>query len=123
MSKRRWLIAGLVLMLYLLTWVGGPSSHRREIESRAQQYWENGAAKNRQMQQFASEHGQHYEPIELLPGGPRAWVNRCFPVLPGVLLADSGYQVGRLWGKGGWKIVVFYGFGSVELVTLGGWIS
>ncbi len=47
----------------------------------------------------------------------------CFPLLPGVLITNSWYQCGPLFGKGGVKLVLYYGVGSMEILTMNGWIS
>jgi hypothetical protein len=49
-------------------------------------------------------------------------VSWCVPILPGVLLANSHYVVGPLYGKGGYKLVFYYGWDSREVV-LAGWMS
>jgi hypothetical protein len=123
MSRRKWLIAIAVFAAYLATWIGGWQSHSKELEARAQRYWMEASAKNSEMTRIARGYGQEYEPIELSEGGARAHVDWCVPVLPGVLIADSSYIVGPLYGRGGYKVVVFYGLGSAELFTLSGWIS
>jgi hypothetical protein len=50
--------------------------------------------------------------------GYSAHVDWCFPVLPGLLVADSGYTIGPKHADDGIKIVLFYGIGSVEIVRL-----
>lgn len=60
---------------------------------------------------------------ELLAGGPKSAVNWCLPILPAVLLADSEYVVGPLYGSGSAKIVFYFGSGSVTLLELWGWRS
>jgi hypothetical protein len=126
MRKRKWRIAVVLLFLYLLTWVGGWLTHARELEARAHRYWNEAAARDREMEQFAAAEGLP-RPTGRIPhlreGGPVTHVDWCFPLLPGILVADSWYVVGPLYGKGGVKLVVYYGVGSVELVTLVGWIS
>jgi hypothetical protein len=123
MARRTWVLAILILFLYLLTWGGGWRSHAHELRDRAQRYWTEANQRDVTMSRLAASRGFQHQPIELLPGGPVTNVDWCVPVLPGVLIADSSYRVAPLWGKGGVKVVLFYGAGSVELVTLWGWIS
>lgn len=60
---------------------------------------------------------------ELLPGGPTSRVNWCLPILPAVLLTDSEYVIGPLYGRGSAKIVFYFGAGSVTVLELCGWRS
>jgi hypothetical protein len=55
--------------------------------------------------------------------GPIFGVDWCVPLLPGVLLADSYYSVGPLYARGGVKIVVWYGVGSLEGPLIWGWLT
>lgn len=64
-----------------------------------------------------------YGPIKLRENGPRTRVHWCQPVAPGFLLAHSEYVVGPLYGRGGIKIVFYYGFGSIELAMIAGWVA
>jgi hypothetical protein len=122
MRRRTWLII-VVVFFYMLTWVFGVTEHTRELNTRAQRLWIDADGSNREMALFAADKGLEFDPIELRSTGPRTAVNWSVPILPGVLLVDSEYVVGPLYGKGGVKVVVYYGFGSAELVTLVGWIS
>jgi hypothetical protein len=45
------------------------------------------------------------------------------PVLPGILLANSDSSHGPLRGRGGVKIILYFGAGSTELCMLWGWLS
>ncbi len=76
-------------------------------------------------QEEANGHSHGYKPYltKLHKGGPLSKVWWCFPVLPGVLLADSQYSVGPLYAEGGVKIVFYYGVGSVAVPTPFGWIT
>jgi hypothetical protein len=89
MSRRKWRIAVVLLLLYVVTWVGGWITHAQEVHAQAKR-----------------EHGYC------------AHVDWCFPVLPGFLVADSGYTIGLKHADDGIKIVLFYGIGSVEIVRL-----
>lgn len=126
MRRRKWFLATILIALFLLTWIGGWLSHARELEARAQRYWTEAATRDREMEQFSALHKLPH-PKESTPhlheGGPNTHVDWCFPLLPGVLVADLRYAVGPLYGRGGVKIVLFYGVNSIEFGTLFGWIS
>jgi hypothetical protein len=112
MPKRRHLVACAVVLLYAWTWVGGWVLHARQLR-------EDAAATYRAAERFRREGLK----VELNQGGPIAGVAWCLPVLPGVLLAWSAYSAGPLLGRGGLKVVLYYGLGSAELCTLVGWVS
>lgn len=114
----KWAILGIVVALYLLTWIYGPAEHARELKDRASRLWAVADLTNRSDIESGFE-GTY----ELVPGGPRTNVNWCVPVMPGLMLANSEYHIARLYATGGYKVVLFYGFGSIELVTVIGWIS
>jgi hypothetical protein len=118
----RWLWLG-VTFLYVATWVFGWYAHSCEIKARAQQLWITANQRNEKYAQLAAKTGEDFSPVELNTGGPRAGVDWCFPVLPGLLIADSEYVIGPVYGRGGVKLVLFYGIGSKELCFLSGWIS
>jgi len=118
MTRRRRIVLSVLVLLYLCTGIFGWQSHASELEAQAQRHWQGQA----QMITQGKANGLPDGPL-IRQGGPYTKVNWCFPVLPGVLLADSDYVIGPMNGKGGVKIVLFYGFGSVEICTLWGWIS
>jgi hypothetical protein len=118
--SRKWLV--VLLIAYLATWIGGWVSHSRELRSRAERYWRDAADRSRDAELEATRQGYRFHPAAR-PGGPLTYVNWCFPVLPGILVTDSGYVIGRLYGTGGTKVVLFYGFGSVELMSIDIWAS
>lgn len=120
MARRRQIIILFVLaLLYLCTGVFGWQSHADELESRALKMWQDYGELERQLQ----AEGLSTYTTRRHEGGPKTKVNWAFPVLPGVLVADSQYSIDPTNGRGGPKIVLFYGFGSVEVCILGGWIS
>jgi hypothetical protein len=92
-----------------------------ELNARAQRYWADAAARDRVWEQYAVSQQVSYNPVAR-PEGPITHVDWCFPLLPGILVSDSSYVVGPLYGKGGVKVVLYYGIGSVELL-MWGWIS
>lgn len=122
---KRKIIAG-VAILYALTWMGGWITHSRELQASAWQMYADAKKQDREMAElFQKEgHGLYYAPDHLSSkNGPSAKVNWCVPILPGVLLANSYYVIGPLWGKGGVKIVLYYVFGAKELVYISRWVS
>ena len=106
-----------ILVAYAITWIGGWHFHRQEISIEAQRLYDRAMARN-----VESKDTGGYE-IELRRGGPQHGVDWCIPILPGVLLADSFYAVGPIYGKGGVKFVLFYGFGTVTLLETFCWVS
>lgn len=102
MERKPLLLLGVLTFLYGATWVGGWLSHSAAIQAQARHWSAN-----------ANVH----------PGGPRFGVNWCVPVVPGVVLVDSYCDVGPMNGCGGEKVVVWYGFGSWEVMTLSGWTT
>jgi hypothetical protein len=89
MPRRKWLIAVVLLLLYVVTWVGGWITHARDLDARAKR---------------VTAYSAH--------------VDWCFPVLPGLLVTDSGYTIAPKHAESGIKVVLFYGIGSVEIVRL-----
>jgi hypothetical protein len=122
MSKKKKWLGACAFGLYILTWLYGPADHARELTNRAQRLWSEAAATNERMR-APSVPGEDIDVIEIFKDGPRASVDWCIPILPCVMLANSGYSIGPVYGRGGVKIILFYGVGSLELVTLFGWLS
>jgi hypothetical protein len=119
---RKWLLRGVVVLLYLVTWVGGWHTHARELEDSAQ-------ARYRLVQERNAERQAH-EPDARVPlwdrlreGGPATGVEWAVPLLPGVLLADSSEVLGPLNGRGTVKLLLYYGHGTAVVCELWGWIS
>jgi hypothetical protein len=114
----------LIATLYLLTWIGGWISHARQLQTDSDARWK---YLHRRLYEDDLEQGKKVDEAVLShyvhPEGPTSWVSWCVPILPGLLLADSGYTVGPLSGRGGGKLVLYYGFGSIELCTLWGWAA
>ena len=115
---RRWLGRSVLAVLYAVTWIGGRRSHARDLQNRARADWIVANAMNQKAAYAAAHDGLSLPVVELRPGGPVAKMEWCVPVLPGLLVADSYYAVGPLWGTGGPKLVLFYGWGSIEVFTL-----
>lgn len=119
-TRKFWII---VTLLYAVTWIGGWISHQRTLSIHAQQLYEQAAVFEQEVADSYQQEGT-YQPRRITrEGGPIAEVNWCFPILPGVLIADSYYVVGPRNGLGGVSIVAFYGFGSFQFGPIWGWIS
>jgi hypothetical protein len=113
-------------LLYLVTWVGGWCSHSKSIRSEAERIYRDAFEQmKREAEAVYQQEGRPLEAAEfpLHPDGPVAWVTWCFPIAPGILIAESGYGVGPLWGQGGIKVVLYYGLDSREIGLISGWIS
>ena len=118
MSRRKKLLI-VGALLYAVTWVGGWRAHAREVAEEAKRRYGQAVAQNNKIAGGPSiDAGLE---IELSVDGPRSGVDWCVPLLPGVLLADSYYVVGPLYGEGQTKLVLYYGFGSWTLFELWGW--
>lgn len=119
--------AGAILVVsYLVTWAGGWRAHSREMASRATYLYQRVESEKARFLEWQREGlvaADEVYSTELLPGGPKSIVNWCLPILPAVLLADSEYVVGPLYGSGSAKIVLYTGAGSVTLLELWGWRS
>ena len=120
-SRKVWLV---VAALYAFTWVGGWISHQRGLSAHARHLYEQAQKSEIEEASLYKQQGNSYQPRRITrDGGPIATVNWCFPVLPGVLIADSYYVVGPLYGRGGISIILYYGFGCFQLGPIAGWIS
>jgi hypothetical protein len=115
--------AYVLLLLDAVTWVGGWIDHARQLQESAERGYRFAQRENEEMETQSRKDGFPYRPIELRPQGPFSKVYWCVPVLPGVLLADSEVATGPLSASGGIKIVLYYGFGSVELPTPFVWVA
>lgn len=121
--KRSRLYWTIVLLLYAITWIGGYVSHRHAIRVDAQQRYDDAQKREREEAAWYAQTGSEQPDRITRDGGPIANVNWCFPVFPGVLVADSYYVVGPLYGRGGVSIVIYYGIGSLQIGPIAGWIS
>ena len=124
-KKMKKKIAVAVVFLYAVTWVGGWITHSRELKARARQMYAEAEKQDRELAELSQKEGlgSYDTSGHLRKNGPSTCVTWCVPLLPGVLLADSWYVIGPLVGRGGMKIVLYYGFGAIEIVCLSGWIS
>jgi hypothetical protein len=112
-----------ILLLYAVTWVGGWISHARDLESSTWAGYQRVQKLNAEWQAHGLGDAERPYRIKLREGGPRTGVNWCLPLLPGVLLVDSYYELGPLAARDTGKIVVYYGIGSFEVCDLWGWYA
>jgi hypothetical protein len=120
---RKWILA-VVVPAYLVTWVGGWLARNREMADLAQQLYADAEARYAEYLEAELRNPRdRADPIRLRAGGTKSAVDWCVPILPAVLVSDSYYVVGPLYGKGTVKIVFYYGTGSVTLFELWGWIA
>jgi hypothetical protein len=119
-TRRHLIILIILAVLYAVTWVGGWITYERELKANTQ------AAYDRAVQteiERAKVQGGEPNLRNLHKGGPVAEVDWCFPLLPGVLVVHSEHSTGPQSGTGGVKLVLYWGIGTAELVTLYGWQS
>jgi hypothetical protein len=112
-----------LIPLYLLTWIGGYLSHSASLKRETETLYDRVKQVDDEYTASAAKEGREAPRPILSKNGPVSKVEWCFPVLPGVHIADSYYVVGPLYGRGGIKIVIYYGFGSWAIGPIWGWIS
>lgn len=118
-ARKIWLF---IAMLYAITWIGGFRLHSLALKKQAQSLYDESRKAKAETDVDRAHIGLAPYQSDLLPGGPVAIVNWCIPILPGVLIADSGYIIGSLRGGGGIRILVFYGSGLWDSEPIGGWV-
>jgi hypothetical protein len=129
--RRRWLLAIIVALLYLATWVGGWITHARQWKAQEQALWERGEQRVREKEEMALKLGgpavaaevKEYNKMTHWPDGPKGGVNWCVPLLPGVLLSSTELSVGPLAGCGDLNLVVYYGFGAAIVGSMRTWLA
>ena len=123
MNKNKTILA--VVTLYAITWIGGWITHARDMQCYVRRMYDNAQLRDREKAELLQKAGLTVEDTahKYLKDGPKSGVDWCIPILPGVLLLNSWYVVGPLWGKGGVKVVLYYGLGTKEIAYLWGWIS
>jgi|SRR5579862_4027918 len=117
-----------LIPLYVITGIGGYYSHSATLRRETQSIYDRAKERDHVDADIAAKMGIKPRQPRVFETGPTdlkplCKVNWCVPVLPGVLFANSYYQVGPLFGKGGFKIVIYYGFGSWAIGPIWGWIS
>jgi hypothetical protein len=116
-------IAGVVTVLYLVTWFGGCERYSLDLRAKDHDWYHACEERNAKSIQEAALTGEGPYLIELYPEGPQTRVNWCVPVLPGLLLVDSDSVIGPMAGNGGAKLVLYYGAGTRKLALLWGWMA
>lgn len=109
--------------LYAFTWIGGWLAHADAVRAQAAADYSMAQQMDREDAAKRAREGRGPGEREAFTDGPGSFVNWCVPVLPGILLADSGYYAGPTWGTGGVKIVLYWGLGTKEVWYLTRWIS
>ena len=116
--------ATIVILLYAGTWVGGWHSHATQLQSSAQKLYHEAREEEASKKAFWREKGFSESPESVIrPQGPKTDISWSLPILPGILIADSSFSIGPLWGEGGIKIVIYYGFGSFAIGPIWGWMA
>lgn len=123
-TRTTWTAAVVMVMgAYAGTWRGGRPAHERQLARDADRLYLHSQAREQALARDLEQGGRH--PLERMTrdGGPKTGVDWCQPILPGVLVADSYYIIGPLHGRGGINLIVYYGFGCVQIGPIFGWIS
>jgi hypothetical protein len=116
-------IAICLILLYLITWIGGYYSYSANLKHSTQEIYDRAKQRDDEFAAAVAKEGGQPSRSRVFKDGPQSEIHWCFPILPGILIADSHWIVGPLFGRGGIKIVVYYGFGSWASKPFGGWIS
>jgi hypothetical protein len=123
MANRRSKIFFSLIVLYLITWIGGYKSHSAFMKREAQRLYQEAKQRDDQDAAMSRAFGNPVGRPRVSEHGPQSDVTWCVPLLPGVLIANSFYVVGPLYGRGGIKVVIYYVFGSWACEPFGGWVS
>ncbi len=124
MTKKKKYIIIVVIFLYIITWLGGHRTHSMNLQIHATQLHVGAVFKNMEMSDFAISEGlEEPNPIKLRKDGPKSEVKWSIPILPGILLVNSYYEIGPLWAKGGTKIILYYGISSKVICYITKWMS
>jgi hypothetical protein len=95
-----------VIGLYGVTWVGGWTTHARDLDASAWRKYR----KVEEMNAAYVKAGEEVPTFALVrPGGPATGVRWCVPICPGILLADSYEVIGPLSANSSVKILFYYG--------------
>jgi hypothetical protein len=114
--RSRWIC--VVIALYAVTWIGGWVSHARQLREKTESSWRYAKG------QLGGNRNEDVPiPFRIHEDGPHYYVAWCVPILPGLLLAESGSSIGPLMGGGGLKVILYYGFGSKDFLTFWRWAA
>jgi hypothetical protein len=116
-TKKLLVVAGC---LYAVTWVGTALIYPRDMQRRALEEYSQAKIAE---EEWAKKRLMPPSRPELFPDGPRVDLRWCVPLIPAVTLVSSDYYIGPLCSHGAIRIVLFYGFGTIESVSFVTWIS
>jgi hypothetical protein len=124
-ARRAKILFALMLVGYLVTWLGAPPLARRACTARANQLYAQAVADQERQKDMIRELGDDPNTLRpfVNPGGPSVRFGPAIPVLPGVLLLDNSDQIGPRYGKGHLTVFLFYGFGVHRLLEIRTWTS
>jgi hypothetical protein len=123
MKRRKTILWLVVVLLYGITWIGGCVTHARDLQASTWAKYRAAQEINAEWRALDPAGSNDASYLKLREDGPITGVNWCVPLLPGILLADSYYVVGPLYGRGMAKVVFYYGVGSMVICDLWGWIA
>jgi hypothetical protein len=122
-KRRKFVIAGVVGLLYVVTGLLGPRRHLADITAQADAQYARGVKREREEVQLYTQEGMEPRESRFHPGGPNVGVDWAVPILPCVLLVNSYETLGPLCGHGGLRIVFYFGFKTFYINTPIMWIS
>ena len=108
----------LIALLYVWTWYGGYVFYSADLTSEANKEYSSIVDKYKKKAEEYKDVGLEYSYNiydEVHRNGPRASIDWCFPIIPGILIAESHYSIGPSLDTGGINIILFYGIGTIEL--------
>ena len=124
MTIKRKVISIVIIILYVITWIGGHRTHSMNLQKHAAQLYVGTIFKNQKWSDWARSEGlEEPPPIRLRKDGPKSGVKWSIPIFPGILLANSYYEIGPLSAKGGTKIILYYGISSKVICYVTKWMS
>jgi hypothetical protein len=106
------LVVGVIAVLYVATWVGGPRAYRRDFEKFAAEAHRRAVEMDKDWERakISAAGGMHPRMKIASPTGPHTQIEWCIPLFPGLLPVNSSYSVGPLWGDSGTKLIWYNGF-------------
>lgn len=126
MSRRKPGILLALATLYVLTGIGGWQTYVRYMQAQSDQSYAHYLQWVQRSNEKRAEAGMVPEMPQPRSDGPHPFVQWCVPVLPGVLMAKSGFTgtgrkddgVRTFYENGGIRIVLYWGAGSSEVLSL-----
>jgi hypothetical protein len=108
----------IIAVLYAWTWYGGYHIHSKDLASEANETYSSIVKEHQKKKEEYDSVGLEYSYdiyTEVYKNGPKIGINWCFPIIPGIFIADSYYSIGPSSSVGGRKVILFYGIGAIEL--------